>query len=111
MLNGEAAEVLTYVTVELWTLADRWKDRPEEAEALAAAGALRRVAEAVRDAIRLRPVENKISDLTRINLDAIASGLEKTSATAAAPELAGALVHLATRLRNPASSAGEKSSA
>lgn len=102
MLNRDASQLLSHVGVELSRIAETWQADTTQADAVAAAHALQRITEAVRDAVQLRPLDNPVSPVTATNLDAIAVALEKASKAATAPDLAQSIVGVAEHLRREA---------
>ena len=97
--NSKATQVLADVNAELWRIAEQWRDDASQQEAIAGVGVVRRVLEAVREAVRLRPDGNEVSQVTLTTIDAAALGLDQAADAAKARDLELALREMAATLR------------
>ena len=97
--NAEVSKTLTLATAELFRIAEQWREDKAQFDALAGAGVVQRVLEAVRDAVRLRPSDNEVSRITVTTIDAVAVGLEQAAEVAKDANLQSLLREEARKLR------------
>ena len=97
--NAEVSRTLTTAAAELFRITDQWREDKAQSDALAGAAVVQRVLEAVRDAVRLRPIDNEVSRITVTTIDAAALALDQAAEVAKDVNLKSLLRDEAKKLR------------
>lgn len=97
--NAEVSKTVSAAASEIFRIAEQWRADKAEFDAIAGAGVVQRVLEAVRDAVRLRPTDNEVSQVTVTTINAAATGLEQAAEVAKDGNLKSLLRDEARKLR------------